>query len=442
MLVFFSQVDSTDYRFRFSTTGSGKYDLWSGGFLGLNNIEENIPSIGTYPPIADYIMPDTLQTIVSSWNCSEKVISVANVMNRMSYETACAGTYTVLNYPGRGHRWRASSNGPNRHGAIKPEIGGAGEVSLGPNTMWNLSVPGNCVVIDSGGFHWRNGGTSMAAPSISGIAALYLEHCSKASYTQFRNDLFNTANVQPFMGAIPNNVYGYGNANALDLMLGTEFEPSIVGDTTKCSDLVTLSVNSPLSVDSVVWWNGTNNLTLQADSGYHYATVYDLKSCSAVTDSHYIDQLIVPTIDPITFGVDTLFTNASDGYQWTLDGSDINGETNPFVLYPPYGNYSCYTVSVDGCVAYSDTVGIYLSTPELESFELVGYPNPVSDEFFLQTDEVIKKVTLIAPDGRIVKEFDESANSYDVRQLPSGTYQVIIEGTEQFYYSKISVIQK
>ncbi len=442
MLVFFSQIDSTDYRFRFSTTGSGKYDLWSGAFLGLNNMEENIPSVGVYPPIANYVMPDTLQTIVSSWNCSEKVISVANVMNRMNYETVCAGTYTVPNYPGRGHRWRASSNGPNRHNAIKPEIGGAGEVSLGPNTLWNLSVPGNCVVIDSGGWHWRNGGTSMAAPSIAGIAALYLEHCSNASYTQFRNDLFNTADVQPFMGAIPNNYYGYGNANALDLMLGTEFNPSIVGDTTKCDELVTLSVNSPLLVDSVVWWNGINNLTLDADSGYKYATVYDIRSCSAVTDSHYIEQLIVPTISNISIWNDSLTAVASDGYQWTLDGSDLIGETNSTVSYPPYGNYSCYTISVDGCIAYSDTVGIYLSVPELEHNQLIGYPNPVINEFRIETDVQIKKVSLISATGQIAKEFEGEHAAYDVSGLSPGSYEVLIETSDEIYVTKISVMQK
>ena len=74
--LFISNVDSTNYLYRFETVGTGQYDLWSGAWLGYNDMVSVIPTVIEMPHIVDYVLPDSMQTIVSSWNCSEKVVSV------------------------------------------------------------------------------------------------------------------------------------------------------------------------------------------------------------------------------------------------------------------------------------------------------------------------------------------------------------------------------
>lgn len=211
-LVILANIDSTSYRYRFETTGSGNWDLWSGTGNGLNDLYSDVPTVLEFPAIANYIQPDAEQTIVSSWNCSEKIISVGNFTNRSGHTdknlNQYAGSLTV------GLLSVNSSKGPNRHGVIKPEISAAGDISFGAAPLFYITNPAYNSGLDSSGLHARNGGTSMASPVIAGIAALYLERCGKANYQNFINDLTSNAYSDGFTGVTPNNAYGYGKANA------------------------------------------------------------------------------------------------------------------------------------------------------------------------------------------------------------------------------------
>ena len=66
-------------------------------------------------------------------------------------------------------------------------------------------------------------------------------------------------------------------------------------------------------------------------------------------------QFEVPVIDPISQNGDTLSTTSTHDYQWTLNGSDLIGETNPeLTVSSPFGVYTCYATSADGCIAETD----------------------------------------------------------------------------------------
>lgn len=208
------------YLYRFNATGSGSYDLWSGGWLDLNDIVASVMSPAQYPSIVNYVFADSTQTIVSSWNCSEKVVSVGNMKNRWSHIDRNMNTYVSTDGIPPGKLSINSSKGPNRHNVIKPDITAAGDITLAPAPFTFLNNPVNYSAVDSSGWHARNGGTSMAAPVISGIAALYLERCPYASYQDFLSELQATAYTDGFTGTVPNNAYGYGKAHALNLLLG------------------------------------------------------------------------------------------------------------------------------------------------------------------------------------------------------------------------------
>lgn len=216
---FLARVDSAGLRYRFETTGSGKYDLWSGEWLGLNNQYWYGAPLAEFPDSIYYVGPDTLQSIVSSWNCSEKVISVGNMRNRKNHIDKNGNTYVSADNTPVGKLSPNSSKGPNRHNVVKPDITAAGDVSLSAGPLWILTNPAWNASVDSGGWHVRNGGTSMASPVVAGIAALYLERCGRATYQDFKNDITSTAYSDLYTGTTPNYAYGFGKIHGLNSLL-------------------------------------------------------------------------------------------------------------------------------------------------------------------------------------------------------------------------------
>ncbi len=212
-------IDSTSYNYRFDVTGSGMFDLWSGAGLGLNTIVETVPPPSEFPNGYLMILPDNEQSIVSSWNCSEKVISVANMHNRYAYIDLNNNIQVNPSGLPPGALSVNSSKGPNRHGLIKPDLTASGDFSLCAAPLSFLSNPANSDKVQLGGWHARNGGTSMASPVVAGIAALYLERCNRAKYSDFIADAQNTAYTDTYTGITPNNAYGYGKIHALNTLL-------------------------------------------------------------------------------------------------------------------------------------------------------------------------------------------------------------------------------
>lgn len=299
-------IDSVNKRYRFETTGSGKYDLWSGEWAGFNNQYWYAPPSGTYPDSIYYVGPDTLQSIVSSWNCSEKVISVGNMRNRLGHIDNNNNQY----YPGDmtppGKLSPNSSKGPNRHDLVKPNVVAAGDVSLSAGPLWFLANSANNYAIDSGGYHIRNGGTSLASPVVAGIAALYLERCPRATYQDFMDNLQNTAYSNAYTGTLPNNAYGYGVSHALDAMLLQNFGavPTISSD-----------------------WNST--LTSSGASGYQW--YLDGNPLAGETNQDLIVSPPYGTYQVETYSVDGCPT-ISDPFVVTASLKDLSADD--IFLYP------------------------------------------------------------------------------------------------------------
>lgn len=278
-------IDSTNYRYRFETKGSGKYDLWSGEEFGLNYMFPEAPPLAEFPDSIYYVAPDKNQSIVSSWNCSEKVISVGNFQNRKGHINK---NLVYISYPNPvGNLAPKSSKGPNRHGLQKPNISAAGDMSLSAYPMAMLASPGWNNTIDSNGWHGRNGGTSLASPVIAGIAAMYLERCNRATYQDFMTDLQNTAYTDAFTGTVPNNGYGYGKAHALNTLL----EQVIPSTPTVVLNIGASSLDA--SSGSYFEWylddgiiNGENNqsLPISPPFGTYYVEVYNSDGCSAISN--------------------------------------------------------------------------------------------------------------------------------------------------------------
>jgi subtilisin family serine protease len=211
-------ADSLNYNWRFSTTGSGKFDLWSLPWLtGTSQMVINeLPTAAELPEIIYYKIPDNDQTMVSSFQCSDNVITVGAYTNRDHYLDYNNNLYTdTTKVPGAFADF--SSRGPTRDGRVKPDISASGDfvLSAHPLVFFPWLIANNPSNVAQGGFHVPKGGTSSASPIVAGIAALYLEKCPTATASDIKNAIINNPKTDSFTGAsLPDKKWGYGKVDA------------------------------------------------------------------------------------------------------------------------------------------------------------------------------------------------------------------------------------
>ncbi len=443
MQVLFRTIDSTNYYYGLYTLGSGKYDLWSGSGLGYNNIIEAVPGPGTLPSIIHYHFPDAHQTIVSSWNCSPKVISVGNTRNRTGFHNHAGGYTSPSDITAVGQLSPNSSKGPNRNNIIKPDITASGDVILSAGPLWYLEEPANFSKMDPGGWHLGNGGTSMASPVVAGIAALYLERCEKGNYQSFIDLIQDLSLPNAYTGALPNNAYGYGVINAYNIIEEQEFTATISGDTILCLGPNPIEIETTETIGSVLWSNGsTQIINQQYTAGEVFAVVYNVNGCGVYTDTLIVTQSSVETIDPITISDDflTLSTTSSNGiYQWTLNGTDIPGETNDTLILTSIvsGFYNCYTFGEDGCKVYAGGVGLQLSVSSIEKQAPIVYPNPASDKITIRSESPLLSVRMLDVTGKEIPVSIQEGDSVSIATLSDGYYMLIIETKEGLFHHNL-----
>ena len=154
--------------------------------------------------------------------------------------------------------------------------------------------------------------------------------------------------------------------------------------------------------------------------------------------------------DAIVSGAPTYDTSASNtdrgqaryfrwnGTVWTQVGSSIsgNGQNGEQLGYSVAMSNDGNTVSVG--VPFNPARGyvrVYDFTSALSSsdFQLNNkfsvYPNPISNQFQLNTDISIDKVEVLNLQGQVIKTF-ESQESYNINDLSAGIYLVMIHSEE------------
>jgi subtilisin family serine protease len=215
--------DPGDY-WRLAASGTGRFDLWGmEGFTGFSDmVADDLPSEAELPDIVEYRLPDTDQSIVGFWQCSENVITVGSYVNRD----------TMTNYYGDnppladtvGQLFYSSSHGPTRDGRTKPDVASTGSrvLTTGSSvlTEWLISL-GAANYMSQDGQHYLQNGTSFASPAVTGIAALYLQHFPDADHNEIRYAIAGNARKDSLTGyALPDNRWGHGKADAYRALTG------------------------------------------------------------------------------------------------------------------------------------------------------------------------------------------------------------------------------
>ncbi len=208
--------DSLAYNFGLYMTGSGLFHCWSFDF-----VTGGLPTAGQYPAILDYKNADLTHNIVGGFQCSDRVICVANYVNRDEWPNYLGGvTYdtTVT----AGELMYNSSVGPTRDGRIKPEIAapGANDMSCIETNSQAAILAGAPTACTPGGWHVQGGGTSAASPVVAGVGALWLERFPTATWSEFRSAVWWCAKQDTFTGTnLPNADWGYGKIDAWSMMV-------------------------------------------------------------------------------------------------------------------------------------------------------------------------------------------------------------------------------
>ncbi len=208
------RADSANYLWRMEHTGTGRIDSWN-----FNYVTGGLPNVSLYANMAHYKKADTLQTIVSGFQCSNEVIAVANYVNRNQYTDVNNNTQTTTEVPGE--IAASSSIGPSRDHKVKPDITASGATIL---ACGDLGVIANLItsapqVVAQGGYHITAGGTSASSPVVAGLVALYLQKNPMATNQQIKQAIINCAYSDGFTTqTLPNNRWGYGKLDGFKAM--------------------------------------------------------------------------------------------------------------------------------------------------------------------------------------------------------------------------------
>ncbi len=209
-------ADSAAFYWTLENTGQGKFDAWNFDFM-----YSGIPAV---PNIAYYKKPDTLQTICTSFQCSNEVITVANYTERTGH-ISCHHTFAFM--PGPYDTLAIDcSRGPTRDNRIKPDIAATGnnvvttcELFLCNYMAVTWVSPANDIISEDT-MHIKFDGTSSASPTIAGFAALYLQKNPTATNRQIKNAITGCAKQDYYTGnLLPNIDWGYGKLDGFNALL-------------------------------------------------------------------------------------------------------------------------------------------------------------------------------------------------------------------------------
>ena len=428
-------ADSSSYYYRFQTKGTGSYDIWSEqANLGASDIvpENQLPTAIEFPEIINYTIPDTLSTIVSSFQCLPSVITVGNYNNDSGYVNNL-GNWVNSNTI-RGQISPNTSKGPTRTGLQKPDIAASGDITLSACRLAFLPLLHDSVLA-YGGLHKINGGTSMSSPVVAGIAALFLEKCNLATPQQFKDALINAAYSDSYTGSLPNYAVGYGKADGFNTLVSTNFSPTIVNNE-YCFGQDSTDVRTVLTYLNYNWSSGDTSLYSNYQGNMNeYLIVTDSSGCKSDTVFFDIIENSLPNVPTITISFDELFADQGYSYyQWYINGTLLNGENDSTLQVIINGTYQVEVFDQNECSNISNTIyydAVFINENENE---INLYPIPSQNEINLISNKKLLNIEIVNTKGQLVMSVNRfNSNNHtkmDISSLSNGIYFIKIKTIE------------
>ncbi|MFT7613388.1 MAG: hypothetical protein ACI9J3_002361 [Parvicellaceae bacterium] len=455
--IYLPDVDSMDYNYSLVSTGSGTYDLWTAPWLGLeigpdvvwlsDMVKSGLPTSGTWPSMSSYHLPDSAQSVVSGFQCHPNVVATGHYVQASGY-TNYLGAFQLCPELTDSIAMNSSA-GPNRQGVVKPDVTSTGRWVLGtyPITK-SITVQGgaNAWKLSQTGFHLIRSGTSFSSPSVAGIGALLLEKCPTITQQEFISLLKSTSFGDGFSGPVPNNRWGYGKTDAFAVLNATNLSPNVIGDSAFCFGEVT-SLSTDSTYDNYNWDGATtsNTIVLDSTSG-GFLIVENLNGCKSDTVLYSVVEHPLPAVPFISnLGTGNLLTSNSDSIQWYVDGSAIIGENDTsFIHTGPTFPASIMVEHIDsnGCSSFSDSLMV-TSLFENSKLDYSVFPNPATDHLFIESADVIDKITIRDINGKIIRVeiVQKKIHRLLVQGLESGLYTIQIRSGKNVGNSKFQVLR-
>jgi len=148
-----------------------------------------------------------------------------------------------------------------------------------------------------------------------------------------------------------------------------------------------------------------------------------------------------------------VFSSSGDSGQWGIDfntfmyivetyDNAVNIDLTPYknanfqlrFVYTDAGDYS-YGVAIDDVTITNAA----LATSDISAeAKLQIYPNPVKDNLYIRSDlKPNSKVSVVDMSGKLVKTFTGKSGSYNLSDLPKGTYIILIDEDKEVIRRKI-----
>jgi hypothetical protein len=121
-----------------------------------------------------------------------------------------------------------------------------------------------------------------------------------------------------------------------------------------------------------------------------------------------------------------------------LNGQDIPGATSQTLeIFPPYGVYTCYCTSPDGCITETAPFSLVTEIEDIEGFDVHIYPNPTTNQFTMTGLSNVEKIQLFDQQGKSVDIHEISIGTYSIEHLEKGVYILFVHSNELKFQSKI-----
>jgi minor extracellular serine protease Vpr len=311
---------------------------------------------GYSSPVVDGSTSSTVGEIGGTGN---SIVSVGAYTSKNSYTNISNSTVNIPFQASLGEIAPFSSHGPTADNRTKPDITAPGNVIIAPvnrfDNTYTSSSQKTVYGVTDGTNTWYYGamqGTSMAAPMVTGILALWLEAYPELNPTQALNLLKDNAYTDGFTGTIPSNgdnTWGWGKVDAeyglLDLESKIPAKPTISpnGNISLCIG-ESQTLNAPSGFSTYEWSTSDSTQSISVSSAGNY-------SVRVMNNQGYYSpwsDTINLTINSPTSGSETVA--ACSSYLW-------NGTT-----YTATGTYTATLTGANGCDSVA-TLNLTINSP-------------------------------------------------------------------------------
>lgn len=186
---------------------------------------------------------------------------------------------------------------------------------------------------------------------------------------------------------------------------------------------------------------GTTQSIVVTETGTY--TVNDIAAvapCNSIQETFVVNSCYPSNL--VSQNANRLFAQENNAtYQWidcNNGNSPISGEVNQDFYPTASGNYAVMITNVGGYQVTSDCISFtFLNTSDFDKNNFSIYPNPTNNSFKIQTDIVIKTVSIYNLLGQKIINFSVNTNEYSIEKLQTGTYIIEIESERGKNISRI-----